>query len=59
MDEHDRAAAFAAFDTALVVSPSTALTYILGRSSLSGNIVVAYPQLRLRTKIDPLNGKCR
>jgi len=43
MDEHDRAAAFAAFDTALAVSPSTALTYILGRSSLSGNIVVAYP----------------
>jgi adenylate cyclase len=30
MDAHDCAAAFAAFETALVVSPSTALTYILG-----------------------------
>lgn len=30
MDGHDRAAAFAAFEAALVVSPSTALTYILG-----------------------------
>jgi tetratricopeptide (TPR) repeat protein len=30
MDGHDRAAAFAAFDAALAVSPSTALTYILG-----------------------------
>lgn len=30
MDAHDRAAAFTAFDTALAVSPSSALTYILG-----------------------------
>jgi tetratricopeptide (TPR) repeat protein len=30
MDGHDRAAAFAAFDAALAVSPSTALAYILG-----------------------------
>jgi TolB-like protein len=30
MDKHDRAAAFAAFDTALAISPSSALTYILG-----------------------------
>ncbi len=30
MDKHDRAAAFAAFDAALDVSPSSALTYILG-----------------------------
>jgi len=30
MDGHDRAAAFAAFDAALAVSPSSALTYILG-----------------------------
>jgi adenylate cyclase len=30
MDKHDRAAAFAAFDAALAVSPSSALTYILG-----------------------------
>jgi TolB-like protein/Tfp pilus assembly protein PilF len=30
MDGHERAAAFAAFDTALAVSPSSALTYILG-----------------------------
>jgi tetratricopeptide (TPR) repeat protein len=30
MDGHDRAAAFAAFDAALAVSPSTALTYIFG-----------------------------
>jgi TolB-like protein len=30
MDGHDRAAAFAAFEAALIVSPSTALTYILG-----------------------------
>ena len=29
-DENDRAAAFTAFEAALVVSPSTALTYILG-----------------------------
>jgi adenylate cyclase len=30
MDAHDRAAAFAAFEAALAVSPSTASTYILG-----------------------------
>lgn len=30
MDGHDRAAAFAAFEAALAVSPSLALTYILG-----------------------------
>ncbi len=30
MDAHDRAAAFAAFEAALAVSPSTALTYICG-----------------------------
>ncbi len=30
MDGHDRAAAYAAFDAALAVSPSSALTYILG-----------------------------
>jgi len=30
MDKHDRAAAFAAFEAALAVSPSSALTYILG-----------------------------
>jgi adenylate cyclase len=30
MDGHDRAAAFAAFEAALAVSPSTALTYIQG-----------------------------
>jgi adenylate cyclase len=30
MDKHDRAAAFAAFDAALAVSPSSALVYILG-----------------------------
>ena len=30
MDGHDRAAAFASFEAALVVSPSTALAYILG-----------------------------
>jgi TolB-like protein len=30
MDGHDRAAAFAALDAALAVSPSSALTYILG-----------------------------
>jgi TolB-like protein len=30
MDAHDRAAAFAAFEAALAISPSTALTYILG-----------------------------
>jgi TolB-like protein len=30
MDGHDHAAAFAAFDAALAVSPSSALTYILG-----------------------------
>jgi TolB-like protein len=30
MDKHDRAAAFTAFDAALSVSPSSALTYILG-----------------------------
>ncbi|WP_377828885.1 hypothetical protein ACFKHW_00150 [Bradyrhizobium lupini] len=30
MDAHDRAAAFAAFETALTLSPSTALAFILG-----------------------------
>jgi adenylate cyclase len=30
MDKHDRGAAFAAFEAALAVSPSSALTYILG-----------------------------
>ncbi len=30
MDGHDRAAAFAAFDAALAISPSSALTYLLG-----------------------------
>jgi len=30
MDKHDRAAAFAAFDAALALSPSSAFTYILG-----------------------------
>lgn len=30
MDKHDRPAAFATFDAALAVSPSSALTYILG-----------------------------
>jgi TolB-like protein len=30
MDGHDRAAAFTAFDAALAVSPSSAITYILG-----------------------------
>ena len=30
MDAHDRAAAFAAFDAAIAISPSTATTYILG-----------------------------
>jgi TolB-like protein len=30
MDAHDRAAAFVAFDTALTLSPSTALSFILG-----------------------------
>ena len=30
MDKHDRAAAFAAFEAALAISPSSALTYILG-----------------------------
>ena len=32
MDGHDRAAAFAAFEAALAVSPSSALTYILAAS---------------------------
>jgi adenylate cyclase len=35
MDKHDRAAAFAAFEAALAVSPSSALTYILGSVILS------------------------
>ena len=30
MDKHDRAAAFAAFEAALAVSPSSAVTYIQG-----------------------------
>ena len=30
MDGHDRAAAFTAFEAALAISPSSALTYILG-----------------------------
>jgi adenylate cyclase len=36
MDGHDRAAAFAAFEGALAVSPSSALTYILG------SVILAY-----------------
>jgi len=36
MDKHDRAAAFTAFEAALSVSPSSALTYILG------SIILAY-----------------
>jgi TolB-like protein/tetratricopeptide (TPR) repeat protein len=35
MDAHDRAAAFTAFEAALAVSPSTALTYICGSVILS------------------------
>ena len=35
MDGHDRAAAFAAFEAALALSPSLALTYILGAAILS------------------------
>jgi TolB-like protein len=35
MDGHDRAAAFAAFEAALALSPSSALTYILGAAILS------------------------
>ena len=35
MDAHDRAAAFTAFEAALAVSPSTALTYICGSVVLS------------------------
>jgi TolB-like protein len=37
MDGRDRAAAFAAFEAALAVSPSTALTYILGSVILAWN----------------------
>jgi hypothetical protein len=37
MDGHDRAAAFAAFEAALAVSPSSALTYILG------SVILAFP----------------
>lgn len=35
MDGHDRSAAFAAFDAALALSPSSALTYIFGSVVLS------------------------
>ena len=35
LDKHDRAAAFTAFDAALSVSPSSALTYILGSATLA------------------------
>ncbi len=35
MDKHDRAAAFAAFEASLAVSPSLAVTYILGSVILS------------------------
>ena len=35
MDGHDRAAAFAAFEAALAISPSSGLTYILGAAVLS------------------------
>ena len=35
MDGHDRAAAFAAFEAALAISPSSGLTYILGAAILS------------------------
>jgi tetratricopeptide (TPR) repeat protein len=35
MDAHDRGAALAAFEAALAISPSSALTYILGTGSLA------------------------
>jgi TolB-like protein len=35
MDAHDRGAAFAAFEAALAISPSSALTYILGAGALA------------------------
>jgi len=35
MDAHDRAAAFAAFDAAIAISPSTAITYMLGGATLA------------------------
>jgi adenylate cyclase len=35
MDAHDRGAALAAFEAALAISPSSALTYILGAGSLA------------------------
>jgi adenylate cyclase len=35
MDGHDRAAAFAAFDTALALSPSSAFTYLFGSGILA------------------------
>jgi adenylate cyclase len=34
MDEHDRAAAFQAFETALALSPSSAFTYLIGSAVL-------------------------
>jgi TolB-like protein/DNA-binding winged helix-turn-helix (wHTH) protein len=37
MDAHDRAAAFTAFEAALAISPSTALSYILGSTILGWN----------------------
>ncbi len=37
MDGHDRAAAFTAFEAALAISPSSALTYILGSVVLAWN----------------------
>jgi TolB-like protein len=59
MDGHDRAAAFAAFEAALALSPSSGLTYILGAAILSwaGEAVrtIAWAEQALRlSPFDPL-----
>jgi TolB-like protein/Tfp pilus assembly protein PilF len=59
MDGHDRAAAFAAFEAALALSPSLGLTYILGAAVFSwageAERTIAWAEQALRlSPLDPL-----
>lgn len=58
MDAHDRTAAFAAFESALAISPSSALTYILGGvlSGWSGAAERAIEWGRFGLRLSPFDG---
>jgi tetratricopeptide (TPR) repeat protein len=57
MDKHDRAAAFAAFEAALAVSPSSAVTYIQGSVilALGGDAERAIEWAELGLRLSPLD----